>query len=416
MSFEVAYLNFIPCIILGGISVFFGEDTAMGNSMFGSLMGIFGAVPCAYLIGICVDDLSHQLGLVLGAILNSVFLTIVELILYYFSLERGLHDVVRAAVTGAFLMNLLIIPGFGMLAAGLKWSEVVLNKRSQSISGTFLLLSVLAVLFPSVFYHAHATTNYSCQDCNFTHIHNFSSNMEGLIFPEDFTADMNCTGCNMTEFKEMDEDQIYKQYGLPLMGIMAGAMPIIYILGVVFSLKTHAHIYEPDKDAPHEHGPAGQMSKKTAMIILILSTLVFSGMAHVITEKIPGLIDELHLSGRFVGLVFYTLIPNAAEYMNAVKFAVNGNIGLSMEIGNQGAILTALIEMPALVLLSFVMNKISGSVMFTLVFPMIDIFCVIIAVLLRNSILLERSINYFTGTSFLIIFALISVVYFFEVF
>jgi Ca2+:H+ antiporter len=115
-------------------------------------------------------------------------------------------------------------------------------------------------------------------------------------------------------------------------------------------------------------------------------------------------------------LVFYTLIPNAAEYMNAIKLAVNGNIGLSMEIGNQGGIFTALIEMPALVLLSFVMNKILGSVMFTLVFPMIDIFCVIIAVLLRNWILLDRSINYFTSTSFLIIFALISVVYFFEVF
>jgi calcium/proton exchanger cax len=126
--------------------------------MFGSLLSILGVIPCAYLISICADDLSHQLGLDL----NSVLLTIAELILYWVSLEEeGLADIVLAAITPAFLMNLLIVPGFGMLAAGLKWSEAVLNKRSQMISGTFLLLSVLAVLFPSVFCYAHPTTNYS---------------------------------------------------------------------------------------------------------------------------------------------------------------------------------------------------------------------------------------------------------------
>jgi Ca2+/H+ antiporter len=44
--------------------------------------------------------------------------------------------------------------------------------------------------------------------------------------------------------------------------------------------------------------------------------------------------------------------------MNAIKFAVNGKIGLAMEIGNQGATLTALIEMPALVLMSIYSTQI----------------------------------------------------------
>jgi Ca2+:H+ antiporter len=198
------------------------------------------------------------------------------------------------------------------------------------------------------------------------------------------------------------------------MVVMAAIMPIIYIIGVVFSLKTHANIYEVAPDAPHEHGPAGEMPRLLALAILIVSTVVFSLMAHVITEKIPGVIDSLQLSQRFVGLVFYTLIPNAAEYMNAIKFALNGNIGLSMEIGNQGAILTALVEMPALVLVSYIVHLIANTGMFTLIFPLIDVFCVIIAVLLRNSILTDKTVNYFTGLSFLLIFALIAVVYFWE--
>jgi Ca2+:H+ antiporter len=411
LGFEVPYLNFFPFVVLAGLSGFVvPPENPLYQPMFGALMGILGAVPCAYIIGICVDELSHQLGLVLGAILNSIFLTIVELILFYFSLEQGLADVVRSAVTGAFLINLLIIPGCGMLAAGLKWHELTLNKRSQSISGTFLLLSVSGVLFPSIFYHAHATTSQRCDSCSMVPVENANLSV------------LDCTGCQVHEYKDISDDPVYQKYAGPLMTFMSAVMPLIYVLGVYFSLRSHKHIYEP-ADHDHEAGPSGGLNRWVAVAILIAATVVFSGMAHVITEKIPEVIEELGLSERFVGLVFYTIIPNAAEYMNAIKFAVNGNIGLSMEIGNQGAILAALLEMPALVLLSYVQHKISTAnhpeknvPQFTLVFPLIDIVCVIIAVMLRNSILMEKTINYFTGTSFLIIMLLISVVYYFEVF
>jgi Ca2+:H+ antiporter len=298
-------------------------------------------------------------------------------------------------------MNLLVIPGFGMLAAGLKWHDVSLNKKSQSISGTFLLLSLMSVLFPSVFYHDHEHNTFACDTCM---VGNTSVNESTL----------NCSMCLLGEFQDLAQDSIYTKYGMPLMSVMTGMMPIIYIIGMVFSLKTHANIYEPQDNGPHEAGPAGQMSTIIALVVLIVSTVLFSLIAHVITDKIPGVINDLGLSKPFVGLVFYTLIPNAAEYMNAVKFALNGNIGLSMEIGNQGAILTALVEMPALVLVSYIVHIVSGKEMFTLIFPLMDVFCVILAVLLRNSILAEKSVNYLTGLSFLIIFALIAVVYYWD--
>jgi Ca2+:H+ antiporter len=262
------------------------------------------------------------------------------------------------------------------------------------------------VFFPSIFYHIHATVDHSCSACAFGNMTSV-----GLSRP------LNCTGCSNHELSDITNDPIYKKYGGPLMTVMAVVMPIVYIIGVFFSVKSHAHIFEP-ADAEHEPGASGELNKWVGITILITATVIFSLMAHVITDKIPGVIDKFGLSKRFVGLVFFTIIPNAAEYMNAIKFAVNGKIGLAMEIGNQGATLTALIEMPALVLLSYIQHKLSkrNVGVFTLVFPLIDIFCVMIAVLLRNSILLDKTINYFTGTSFLIIMLLISVVYYFEVF
>lgn len=414
MSFEVVYLNFIPFVIISLIAGFVVKGhEGFGDPMFGSLMSMLGAVPCAYLIGICVDELSHQLGLVLGAILNSIFLALVELILYYFSLEKGLADVVRSAVTGAFLMNLLIIPGVGMLAAGIKWNEVILNRTSQSISGTFLLLAIIGVLFPSIFYHVHSSTNMHCDQCT---IGNNSTNLTELVLAGYVIENqpMECSMCRSAEFADYNDDPFYGKYAGPLMWIMSGLLPVVYVIGMVFSLKTHKHIFE-NPEAQHEQG-ISHMNKWVAIGVLLVATVMFSLMAHVMTEKIPEVIDSLGLSERFVGLVFYTLIPNAAEYMNAIKFALNGNIGLSMEIGNQGAILTAMIEMPALVVLSYIVHKLSNTRMFTLIFPLIDIFCVITAVFLRNSILTEKAVNWVTGTAFLLIFLLISVVYYFEFF
>jgi hypothetical protein len=67
-SFEVPYLNFFPCVILAGISALVPEESSLSNPIFWCVRWgfFFGAIPCAYVIGICVDELSHQLGLVLG--------------------------------------------------------------------------------------------------------------------------------------------------------------------------------------------------------------------------------------------------------------------------------------------------------------------------------------------------------------
>ena len=51
---------------------------------------------------------------------------------------------------------------------------------------------------------------------------------------------------------------------------------------------------------------------------------------------------------------------------------------------------------------------------FNLMFEMIDVYAVIISVLLRNFMFMEKSINYFTGFAFLMIFVFIALVYYFD--
>lgn len=55
---------------------------------------------------------------------------------------------------------------------------------------------------------------------------------------------------------------------------------------------------------------------------------------------------------KFLGLTLFALVPNTTEFMNAMSFAMNGNIALSMEIGSAYALQVCLLQIPAMVAFS----------------------------------------------------------------
>ncbi|OHT05512.1 Sodium/calcium exchanger protein [Tritrichomonas foetus] len=403
---EAIYLNLFPfviiCLYLGYLAK---ETSPLREPVTGTFISIIASIPCMYIIGVCTEIISGRSGLVLGSLINAGFTGLVELILFYFSIRQGLGDVVRAAVTGAFLMNLLVIPGLSMLAAGIKWKEVKLNRKVQSVSGTFLFLAIVAVFFPAVFYGLYEHKTIVCTECN---------GVEGVYYLA-MDSNVNCTQCNMTKMDNLDMDEVYTSMAKPLMYTVSCLMPVVYAMGLFFSLKTHKYIYDQfEQEQQGEEDTGGHIKTWVCVVMLLVSCVLFSIVCEILTDVIPGAISKMGLTERFVGLVFYTLVPAVAEFMNAIRFALEGNMGLSLEIGNQGAMVVSLIQMPALVLMSAIMGQSTGKGSFTLMFEMIDVFAVIISVLLRNQMLMENSINYFTGFAFLVIFLLITVVYYFD--
>lgn len=403
LNFEVVYLNLYPFILL---SLYYGLIGHI-DAVAGTLISIIGTIPCMYVIGVCTEIISGRCGLVLGSLINAGFTGCVELILFYFSIKQELGDVVRAAVTGAFLMNLLVIPGLSMLAAGIKWKEIRLNRKVQSVSGTFLFLAIVAVFFPAIFYGIYGHSTIKC---------NYCYGQEGVFYVSS-TRVQNCTHCSIQSLDNLDDDHIYTSMARPLMYTVSCVMPIVYGVGLFFSLKTHKYIYDQfEAEQAGDANEVGGAQLKTwiCIIFLLVSCVIFSVVCEILTDFMPEAIGQMGLTQRFVGLVFYTLIPAVAEFMNAIRFAVEGNMGLSLEIGNQGALVVSLIQMPALVLMSVLISSKNTKGSFTLMFEMIDVFAVIISVLLRNSMLMENSINYFTGFAFLVIFVIIAIVYYFD--
>jgi Ca2+:H+ antiporter len=116
-----------------------------------------------------------------------------------------------------------------------------------------------------------------------------------------------------------------------------------------------------------------------------------------------GSIDE-----KFLGFTLFALVPNTTEFLNAISFALNGNIALryvlinptnrSMEIGSAYALQVCLLQIPALVAVSAVLN--SGKTefaeyVFSLMFPRWDLITVILCVFLLAYMYGEGKSNYF---------------------
>jgi Ca2+:H+ antiporter len=112
----------------------------------------------------------------------------------------------------------------------------------------------------------------------------------------------------------------------------------------------------------------------------------------------------LHGSGideKFLGLTLFALVPNTTEFMNAMSFAMNGNIALSMEIGSAYALQVCLLQIPAMVAFSaFFDPDRMGDVVdtFTLIFPRWDVIAIILSIFLLTYTYIEARSNYHRGS------------------
>lgn len=88
-------------------------------------------------------------------------------------------------------------------------------------------------------------------------------------------------------------------------------------------------------NAEHE---APEWGKLKSVIILIAATGFYALVAEAMTEAMTPAFDYIHVSEEFAGLTVIAVVTNIAEFANAVSFAMQNNITLSLEIGSVGAI------------------------------------------------------------------------------
>ncbi|KAH0558463.1 hypothetical protein GP486_004876 [Trichoglossum hirsutum] len=148
---------------------------------------------------------------------------------------------------------------------------------------------------------------------------------------------------------------------------------------------------------------APNWGRTKSSVILLSATLLYAVIAEILVNKVDVVLKNVNIDEKFLGITLFALVPNTTEFLNAISFAMNGNIALSMEIGSAYALQVCLLQVPALVLYSastahlFEPDTLFNHT-FSLIFPQWDLVTVILCVFLLSYMYGEGKSNYFKGS------------------
>ncbi|PNS15756.1 Low affinity vacuolar monovalent cation/H(+) antiporter [Sphaceloma murrayae] len=177
--------------------------------------------------------------------------------------------------------------------------------------------------------------------------------------------------------------------------------------------------------AGDDHGAAGghdapNWSRAKSIIILLSATVAYAVIAEILVDTVDSVLDNVDIDEKFVGITLFALVPNTTEFLNAISFAMNGNIALSMEIGSAYALQVMLLQVPALVLFTAIQGfngtwteAEAAMHSFSLIFPQWDMVTVILGLFLMNYVVGEGKSNYFKGSMLVLSYLVVLVGFWF---
>ncbi len=330
------------------------------------LLAALGVIPLAHLMGEATEVLSAKAGPTWGGLLNATFGNAAELIIAIIALSKGYNDIVKASLTGSILGNLLLVAGAAMLAGGWKRKQQKFSRLAAETSGGMLLIAVAAMLLPTIF---HYTTGRRIED----------------------------------------EHSVSVATSVVLIAT--------YVLGLVFTLRTHSHLFttapsHPDDPDSHAHGPGWTVKK--AVIMLLIASVGIGIVAELLVGSAEATAEHLGWNKVFVGVILLAIVGNAAEHSTAVMLALKDDMNTALTITNQSSLQIALFATPVLVFVSVLLEKLNPGIshQMDLYFTPLEVVAVILAVLTVITLASDGSSNWYEGVLLLALYAILAVVFF----
>ncbi len=314
-------------------------------------------VPLAGWLGRATEHLATHTGEGVGGLLNATFGNAAEMIIAVMALRRGLHGVVKASLTGSILGNLLLVLGAALVAGGLRRSEQRFNELGARTQTTLLSLAAIALITPAAF-HALGGARAAAR--------------EGL-----------------------------------LSAVIAVVLLIAYGLGLLFTLRTHRHLFV-GAAGEGELGE-GAWSVGRSLAVLVAATAAVAWVSEVLVGSVEATAARLGMTEVFIGVVVVAVIGNAAEHSTAVLVARKDRMDLALGIAIGSSIQVALFVAPVLVLLSFVV----GPQPLDLVFTAAEVLAVGLAVAITAQIAGDGRSNWLEGALLLAVYLILAVLFYF---
>lgn len=157
------------------------------------------------------------------------------------------------------------------------------------------------------------------------------------------------------------------------------------------------------KDEGHD-----DLSRTSAIILLLLSTGLVSVCAEFMVGSINGLVASSSVGEIFIGLIILPIVGNAAEHVTAITVAMKNKMDLAIGVAVGSSIQIALFVTPLMVVIGWAMEK-DMSLYFTL----FEFACLFVSAFIVNFLVLDGRSNYLEGALLCATYAIIGLVAFY---
>jgi Ca2+:H+ antiporter len=313
-------------------------------------------VPLAGILGRATEHLTAHVGAGVGALLNASLGNAAELIIALAALREGLQDVVKASLTGSILGNILLVLGASMIAGGLKYERQRFNRTAAGLGASLLLLSAVGLIIPALFH--------------------LTASDRGMA--------------------------IERELSLEISFVLFG----IYVLSLLFSLKTHRHMYAGDQ----ELSASGEKvwTRAQAIAVLTVATILVAVMSELLVGALEHAAATLGLTQVFVGVILVALVGNAAEHSTAVMVALKNKMDLALGIAVGSSLQIALLVAPVLVFSSYVFGT-----PLDLIFTPFEVAAVTISVLIVGFVSMDGESHWMEGVMLVGVYVMLAIAFYF---
>lgn len=367
-------LFFVP------LGLFAGALGWNSNAVF--WFNFFAIVPLALILAFATEELAEHTGQTMGGLLNATFGNAVELIVSIIALRDGQIRIVQASMLGSILSNLLLVLGCCFIAGGITRVQQTFN---QTVAQTMSSLMALATA--------------------------------GLLIPAAFHASMPDSKNNI-EFPDPNLESDFKI--LSLSRGVAVVLLIVYILYLVFQLKTHKALFE---EQAHEEDviitislavngdpkkESGALTVFGALTVLTLTTVLVSFCADYLVGAIDEIVELSGLSKTFIGLIVIPIVGNAAEHATAIIVAMKDKMDLAIGVAVGSSLQIALFVTPFMVIVGWIID-----VPMSLYFSTFETAIMLVSVFITNLVILDGESNWLEGAMLLSTYLIVALAFFY---
>src|ERR671911_2003518 len=140
-----------PYLLVPFIPIAIALELAHADPSIVFVASALGVIPTAALMGRATEELAARSGPGIGGFLNVTFGNAPEIIIAVFAMREGLLEVVKASLVGSILGNVLLVMGAAMLVGGLKRERQRFDRTAANAQSLMLLLACVALIMPAIY-------------------------------------------------------------------------------------------------------------------------------------------------------------------------------------------------------------------------------------------------------------------------